>query len=66
MMRVRTSLDRAPSGATAEQLEAYGTAYERELWQRHGVVILRPERIANDWLRRAIVNEAERLHGKRA
>ena len=34
-------------------------------WHRQGVVVLRPEEIADDWARQAVVNEAIRLYGRR-
>jgi len=63
---MRSSLARTPSAFTPEQQASRQEAYERELWLAHGAVILRPERIANDWLKRAVVTEAEKMHGKRA
>jgi len=36
-----------------------------EAWQGQGVVVLRPEDVEDDWIRQAIVNEADRLYGKR-
>ena len=49
---------RAPS---AEDL----LALRRAAWRRQGVVVLRPEEVRDDWLRRALINEAERLYGPR-
>lgn len=34
-------------------------------WQGQGVVVIRPEDVEDDWIRQAIVNEADRLYGKR-
>ncbi|MFE0754144.1 hypothetical protein ACFW16_09335 [Inquilinus sp. NPDC058860] len=34
-------------------------------WQSQGVVVIRPEDVEDDWIRQAIVNEADRLYGKR-
>ncbi len=40
-------------------------AMRRAAWRRQGVVVLRPEEVRDDWLRRALINEAERLYGRR-
>jgi hypothetical protein len=37
----------------------------RSAWRRQGVIVIRPEDIKDDWTRRAVVNEAERLFGPR-
>lgn len=37
----------------------------RSAWLRQGVIVIRPEDIKDDWTRRAVVNEAERLFGAR-
>lgn len=37
----------------------------RSAWLRQGVIVIRPEDIKDDWTRRAVVNEAERLFGPR-
>lgn len=34
-------------------------------WQSQGVAVIRPEDVEDDWIRQAIVNEADRLYGKR-
>ncbi len=42
MRGLRTSLERAAvSGATPEELAERAALYERELWLRHGVVVVR-------------------------
>ena len=40
-------------------------AMRRAAWHRQGVVVLRPEDIANDWVRQALIAEAIRLYGQR-
>lgn len=35
-------------------------------WHRQGIVTLRPDEITDEWLRQALVNEAERRFGRRA
>lgn len=34
-------------------------------WHQQGVVVLIPAEVADDWLRQALINEAERKWGKR-
>lgn len=63
------------SGALASPLgrrAAKRTAGEGDLrdmraaaWHRQGIVVLRPEEIDDDWTRQAVVNEANRLYGRR-
>jgi hypothetical protein len=40
-------------------------AMRRAAWRTQGVVVLRPEDVRDDWTRQALVNEAERLYGRR-
>ena len=37
----------------------------KRAWQQQGVVVLQPEEVGDDWLRQALVNEAERRYGRR-
>lgn len=59
----RSSLSRHASRAPTdpEQLRRLRAA----AWHGQGVVVIRPEDVADDWIRQAILNEAERLYGKR-
>jgi hypothetical protein len=41
-------------------------AMRREAWRSQGVVVLRPEDVRDDWTRQALVNEANRLYGRRS
>jgi hypothetical protein len=41
-------------------------AMRRAAWRTQGVAVLRPEDIRDDWTRQALVNEANRLYGRRA
>jgi hypothetical protein len=34
-------------------------------WRTQGVIMLRPEDVRDDWTRQALINEAERLFGRR-
>jgi hypothetical protein len=40
-------------------------AMRRAAWRSQGVVVLRPEDVRDDWIRQALVNEANRLYGRR-
>jgi hypothetical protein len=59
----RSCLARAQSRAapTDEDL----LAMRRAAWRSQGVIVLRPEDIRDDWTRQALVNEADRLYGRR-
>ena len=37
----------------------------KRAWQQQGLVVLQPEEVGDPWLRRALVNEAERRYGRR-
>jgi hypothetical protein len=38
----------------------------RAAWRKQGVIMLRPEEVRDDWTRQALINEANRLYGRRA
>lgn len=58
----RSSLSRVPSmPPDAKQMEAMA----RRAWLERGIVILWPERIANEWDRQHVLNIASGLYGKR-
>ena len=40
-------------------------AMRRAAWRTQGVVVLRPEDVRDDWTRQALINEANRLYGRR-
>jgi hypothetical protein len=52
----------ARSATTAENLLAMRRA---AAWRTQGVVVLRPEDVRDDWTRQALINEANRLYGRR-
>ena len=60
----RSSLARAQPrhGANGEDLLAMRGA----AWLQQGVVVLRPEDIRDDWTHQALINEANRLYGRRS
>ena len=37
----------------------------RAVWRHQGVVVLRLEDIRDDWTRQPLINEANRLYGRR-
>jgi hypothetical protein len=39
-------------------------AMRRAAWRKQGVIMLRPEEV-RDWTRQALINEANRLYGRR-
>jgi hypothetical protein len=41
-------------------------AMRRAAWRKQGVIMLRPEDVRDDWTRQALINEANRLYGRRA
>ena len=40
-------------------------AMRRAAWRSQGVVVLRPDDVRDDWTRQALINEANRLYGRR-
>jgi hypothetical protein len=40
-------------------------AMRRAAWRHQGVIMLRPEEVRDDWTRQALINEANRLYGRR-
>ena len=40
-------------------------AMRRAAWRKQGVIMLRPEEVRDDWTRQALINEANRLYGRR-
>lgn len=51
-----------PMGSDAERRNH---AARGEAWHRLGLVVIDPEDIGDEWLRRAVLNEAERRYGRR-
>ncbi|WP_375553381.1 hypothetical protein [Roseovarius mucosus] len=52
----------APTGAEAKQRNHDACA---EAWHKHGLAVIDPEQVRDDWTRQAIINEANRQYGKR-
>jgi hypothetical protein len=52
----------ARTGPTDDDL----LAMRRAAWRTQGLVVLRPEDVRDDWVRQALINEANRLYGRRA
>ena len=60
----RSSLARAV--AREPLLETELVAMRRAAWRHQGVVVLRPDDVRDDWTRQALINEANRLYGRRS
>jgi hypothetical protein len=60
----RSSLARAAARSPSPQTEL--VAMRRAAWRHQGVVVLRPEEVRDDWTRQALINEANRLYGRRS
>lgn len=52
----------APTGAEAKQRNHDACA---EAWHKHGLAVIDPDQVRDDWTRQAIINEANRQYGKR-
>jgi hypothetical protein len=61
--RYRSSLARLAACSPSPQAEL--VAMRRAAWRQQGVIVLKPEEVRDDWIRRVLVNEAERLYGRR-
>lgn len=40
--------------------------YRAHLWHNGGLIVLRPEEVTDDWIRQALIGEAEKAYGRRA
>jgi hypothetical protein len=59
----RSCLARAQARSTPSDEDLL--AMRRAAWRTQGVVVLRPEDVRDDWTRQALINEANRLYGRR-
>jgi hypothetical protein len=59
----RSSLARSAAGSPSPDTEL--VALRRAAWRTQGLVVLRPEDVRDDWTRQALINEANRLYGRR-
>jgi hypothetical protein len=59
----RSCLARAQARTTPTDEELL--AMRRAAWRHQGVIMLRPQDVRDDWTRQALVNEANRLYGRR-
>jgi hypothetical protein len=60
----RSSLACAAVRSPAPESEL--VAMRRTAWRHQGVVVIRPEEVRDDWTRQALINEANRLYGRRS
>jgi hypothetical protein len=59
----RSCLARAQARTTPSEDDLL--AMRRAAWRTQGLVVLRPEDVRDDWIRQALINEANRLYGRR-
>jgi hypothetical protein len=59
----RSSLARSAARDPSPETEL--VAMRRAAWRHQGVVVIRPEEVSNDGTRQALINEANRLYGRR-
>ena len=62
-MTLQSSLSRFQKRAPTAAAEL--NALRRAAWHQQGVAVLTVADIADDWLRQALTNEANRLYGQR-
>ena len=61
---VRGSLDRHLPRSLPTEQELF--AMRRAAWRQQGIVVLRVADVRDELIRQALVNEATRIHGRRA
>jgi hypothetical protein len=61
MTRIRSQLAGLPSGPTPDDTIRQMAA---AAWRTRGICVLWIEGVSDDWLRRALINECNRLYGK--
>jgi hypothetical protein len=59
----RSSLARAQARTAPSDEDLL--AMRRAAWRAQGVVVLKPEDVRDDWTRQALIDEANRLYGRR-
>ncbi|HVJ31641.1 MAG TPA: hypothetical protein VND94_00880 [Terriglobia bacterium] len=62
MSHIRTSLRNAPNPPISEE-EMF--AMRRKAWHSQGCIVFFPKDITDDWLRQALINEANKTYGLR-
>jgi hypothetical protein len=60
----RSSLARAAAPIPSPDTEL--VAMRQAAWRHQGIVVLRPDEVRDDWTRQALINEANRLYGRRS
>jgi hypothetical protein len=60
----RSSLARAAARSASPDSDLL--AMRRAAWRHQGVAVLRPEDVRDDWTKQALINEANRLYGRRS
>ena len=62
-MTLRSPLGRVQTRPPTSALELH--TLRQAAWQKQGIAMIAVADIADDWLRQAITNEADRLYGRR-
>jgi hypothetical protein len=60
----RSSLAR--SAARGPSPESELVTMRQAAWRHQGVMVLQPKDVRDDWTRQALINEANRLYGRRS
>jgi hypothetical protein len=60
----RSSLARAAAHSPSPESDL--VSMRRAAWRYQGVVVLRPDDVGDDWTRQALIDEANRLYGRRS
>ncbi len=64
MTRISQIYQRGPAENPATP-EERNHAARAAVWHEHGVAVIDPAEVADDWIRQAIINEANEKYGRR-
>ena len=56
----------SPTRPLGEEERQRNLDARRDAWHLHGLVVIDPEDVNDDWLRQAIINEGNRRYGRRS
>lgn len=54
-----------PDKLTAAEFEERDRVLRKQAWQQHGLAVIKPSEIENEWLHDALVSEFNEQYGKR-
>lgn len=54
-----------PERPSAHEVEERANNARRLIWKQAGLAVFDPEDIRDEWFRQAVINEAEKLYGRR-